>query len=179
MNAYGDRTDPAARLWYVRVSGTIYGPFDDQVLWTYVQEGRVTAQSELSLRPDTAYQAAQNWLEIAHWFQQPAGVAQVPQAQPEPEFTYLSMIMAEIRSGRSMAFLQTLQSLGDAQRIGDAVWLLRSNATPDQLKSVLGPTIAATDRLFIADATGSDHAAINLGPAIEAQLTDMFNKAGG
>ena len=177
METNGGKDGAAGRHWYIRVSGTVYGPFDDRTVWTYVQEGRVTALSDLSMRPDQGYQAAKNWLEIAHWFLAPV-VEQAPQLTPappvQPKHTSLMLIMAEIRSGRSMAFIQTLQSLGDAQQIGDSVWLLQSSSDPEQMKSVLGPTLSVSDRLFVVDATHSEFAAYNLGADVDGQLKQIF-----
>lgn len=176
MENSGGNPSSSDRLWYIRVSGTVYGPFDDRTVWTYVQEGRVTALSELSLRPETGYQPAKNWLEITHWFHAPTvQAAPEPVQVQQPRYTSLMLVMAEIRSGRSMAFLQTLQSLGDAQRIGDTIWLVQSNTDPDHMKSVLGPTLSVSDRLFIVDATYSDFSAYNLGPEVEGQLNDIFS----
>jgi len=172
----------AGRLWYIRVSGTVYGPFDDRTVWTYVQEGRVTAMSDLSTRPDNGYQPAKNWLEITHWFQAPMvdpTVAAIPAPPAQPQFSSLMLVMAEIRSGRSMAFLQTLQTLGEAQRIGDSVWLLQSNSDPEQMKSVLGPTLSVSDRLFIVDATYAEFSAYNLGADVDDQLKDIFTAQQG
>jgi len=59
--------------------------------------------------------------------------------------------MAEIRSENGMAFLQTLQSSGTAQRIGDSVWLLRSGTSVEQLRNRLSQTLTRDDRLFILD----------------------------
>lgn len=177
METSGGKDGAAERLWYIRVSGTVYGPFDDRTVWTYVQERRVTALSDLSTRPDHGYQPAKNWLEIAHWFLAPV-VEPAPQLAPapptQPKHTSLMLVMAEIRSGRSMAFLQTLQSLGDAQRIGDSVWLLQSNSDPEQMKSVLGPTLSVSDRLFVVDATYSEFSAYNLGSEVDGQLKQIF-----
>lgn len=177
METNGGNDGAAERLWYIRVTGTIYGPFDDRTVWTYVQEGRVTALSDLSMRPDHGYQPAKNWLEIAHWFLAPV-VEHPPEPTPappvQPKHTSLMLVMAEIRSGRSMAFLQTLQSLGDAQRIGDSVWLLQSNSDPEQMKSVLGPTLSVSDRLFVVDATYSEFSAYNLGADVDDQLKKIF-----
>ena len=174
----GQNGPSSERAWYIRVSGTVYGPFDDRTVWTYVQEGRVTALSDLSMRPESGYQPAKNWLEIAHWFHapvvEPAATA-TPVPPVQPQYTALMLIMAEIRSGRSMAFTQTLESLGEAQRIGESVWLLRSTSDPQHMKSVLGPTLSVSDRLFVLDATDSEFSAYNLGSDIDDQLKQIFS----
>ena len=163
--------DSGARRWYIRVDGTVYGSFDDNTLWAYVCEGRVTEQSELSLSPTTGFYPAGQRREIAHWFQN-----QAPVAPPAPEPEYVSLVMAEIRSGHQLQFMQTLQSVGDTQRIGNTVWLVHSTTTLERLSDMLKPMLAPTDRLFMADVTPSDYAAINLGPAVENRVSLMFEE---
>lgn len=164
------------RQWYVRLDNTVYGPFDDRAVWTYVQEGRVTAASHMSLRPDNGYQPASSWLEIAHWFQTPIveiPTAIAPEPDPEPEapaFAAVMMIMAEINSGREAIFEQTLQSFGDAYRLGEALYMVRCNIDELELRSILGPTLAVNDRLLIADTTHASFAGYNLGTEVDDTL---------
>lgn len=163
--------DTSARRWYIRVDGTVYGSFDDHTLWAYVCEGRVTEHSELSLSPTAGFYPAGQRREIAHWFHN-----QAPAVPPAPKPEYVALVMAEIRSGQPLRFMQTLQSVGDAQRIGDTVWLVRSTATMDELSELLKPTLAPADRLFILDTTQSDYEAINLGPAVETRVNAMYSE---
>jgi len=80
---------------------------------------------------------------------QPTPIA--PQAAPQAASNTVFVVMAEIRSENGMAFLQTLQSSGTAQRIGDSVWLLRSGTSVEQLRNRLSQTLTRDDRLFILD----------------------------
>ncbi|MEL7231879.1 MAG: hypothetical protein AAGJ85_05150, partial [Pseudomonadota bacterium] len=85
------------------------------------------------------------------------------------------LVMAEIRSGQAMRFLQTLQSLGDVQRIGQTVWLLRSTATPSQIIETLSPPLGMDDRLFVVEAQEAAHSGFNLGREIDAKLKSMLS----
>lgn len=69
------------RTWYARVNSRVYGPFDDETIWSYVQEGRITAQSDLSMRPERGYMPAKDWLEISHWFDA-AELSDTPSPEP-------------------------------------------------------------------------------------------------
>ncbi len=152
--------------WYVQVDGTAYGPFDDATLAGFMSEGRVTAQSFLrsgnqgDFRQVTTYPALMEFLSK-------------PESEAQAKIT-VSLVMAEIRSGRSMAFLQTLQSLGQVQRIGDTTWLLRAHAQPDAICSVLSAPLGPEDRLFVVDAGSSARATFNLGQSVDRAVAELF-----
>ena len=179
------------RQWYVRVEGATYGPYDDQTLWGFVQESRVTAHSEVSMRPDRGFRPARDWLEIAHWFHAPAMNRPEPQYErPAPQMyqepayepvqtemspqeweepakvassTNLLMVIANIRSGRLSLFTQTLTTLGPTQPLTASTWLVESEIDPENAKSVLSPALATSDSLLILDASDAVFASLNLG----------------
>ncbi|MEM9600294.1 MAG: hypothetical protein AAF926_04665 [Pseudomonadota bacterium] len=197
MASIDDRTGQAQPRWYVQVEGVVYGPFDDQTLWGYVQEGRITGASELSRHPNGSYRMAATEPEIAHWFrptQQPATVQHTAPAQqpvqvqpavttPQPAqarqasqqtSAKVLLVMAEIPSERAMTLLQALQTVGDTQRLGHSVWLIRANLTASQLRDSLSRSLNPADRLFVMDATEADHATLNLGQMVEARMRHML-----
>jgi len=165
--------NPALRQWYVQVDGQAYGPFDDRTLWQYMNEGRISAQSLVSQTANTGYRLVSADPGLMNW------LAQIPKKQaasPEPEATpTVFMIMAEIRSGRGMEFMQNLQNLGPTQRIGTTVWLLRANATADTLRNVLSQPLGADDRLFVLDSFANQTAWFNLSPEMDGQIAALWD----
>lgn len=95
-----------------------------------------------------------------------------PQTQLKPS---VFLIMAEIQSGQAMRFLQRLQTLGTAQRIGDTVWLLRSPTTADSLRSALSQTLTKSDRLFILDSNRNEKAWFNIGADMGNRINDLWD----
>jgi len=83
--------------------------------------------------------------------------------------------MAEIRSENGMAFLQTLQSSGTAQRIGDSVWLLRSGTSVEQLRNRLSQTLTRDDRLFILDSFQNETAWFNIGSDMDVRIRELWD----
>ena len=166
------------RQWYVQVDGQAYGPFDDQTLWSYMVEGRVSAQSLLSQSPNTNYRPVSadpglmNWLTQAT-NTQPASVPSAEQAPAAPPTVF--MIMAEIKSGRGMNFLQTLQSLGSTQRLGETVWVLQARTTAEMLRDVLSQPLGASDRLFVLDSFANETAWFNLSKEMDSQIPKLWN----
>jgi hypothetical protein len=161
------------RHWFIQVDGQAYGPFDDKTLWSYMVEGRVNAQSLISqtanmgYRPVAADPSLMNWLEQAV-----APLAKPP--KPEAPLTVF-MIMAEIKSGRGMNFLQNLQSLGPTQRLGNTVWILQAQTQAKTLRDVLSQPLGPEDRLFVLDSFANETAWFNLSPEMDAQIAQFWN----
>lgn len=168
---------PAARQWFIQVDGQAYGPFTDEILWSFMTEGRVTAQSQVSQNPQMGYRTVAADPGLMSWLSQvPQKQAETPApvAAPRPPLTVF-MVMAEIRSGRGMDFLRGLQSLGQVQRVGDTNWVLRAEAKASDVRDVLSQPLGADDRLFILDSFANETAWFNIGADMDSQIRDIWN----
>ena len=104
---------------------------------------------------------------------QPTPIA--PQIAPQAAPNTVFVVMAEIRSENGMAFLQTLQSSGTAQRIGDSVWLLRSGTSVEQLRNRLSQILTRDDRLFILDSFQNETAWFNIGSDMDVRIRELWD----
>ena len=156
----------ATARWYVRVDDTDYGPFDDATLLGYLREGRVTAQSLVRHGMQGPYRQVSTI---------PALAAHTAPAQPAADVR-ACLVMGEIRSGRSMLFLQSLQTLGDVQRVGDALWLVRAPGGPQAIMAALSAPLGGEDRVFVVDAEGAAHAGFNLGSSVDSRLAPLLGR---
>ena len=176
---------PQERNWYIQVDGQAYGPFDDKTLWAFMCEGRVTALSLISqsanadYRPISANPGLMNWLnqvpapQTAQALPAQTSPAQTS-SQPEGKIS-VSMIMAEIRSGRGMDLMRTLQGLGPVQRIGDTVWILQARVRANDLRDILSQPLGADDRLFILDSFANETAWFNLSLDMDQQIAALWD----
>jgi len=89
-------------------------------------------------------------------------------------FTRIFLIMSEINSEGSMAFLRALQELGAAERIGETVWLLKSSSTVEQLRNKLSQTLNRQDRLFILDSQDNKPAWFNIGADLDHRIRELW-----
>ena len=118
MTSGFDRPE-AQRQWFIQVDGQAYGPFDDKTLWSYMLEGRVGPQSLVSHTANMGYRLLSSDPGLMNWLAQ--AQQQPPTESAAKQVASVFMIMAEIKSGRGMNFLQSLQSLGPTQRLGSSV----------------------------------------------------------
>jgi len=176
---------PQDRHWYIQVDSQAYGPFDDKTLWAFMCEGRVTALSLISqsastdFRPISANPGLMNWLsQVPNQQTTQTSPTQTPheQTQNEPQGKLtVFMIMAEIRSGRGMDLMRTLQGLGPVQRIGDSVWILQARARAHDLRDIICQPLGPDDRLFILDSFANETAWFNLSPDMDQQIAALWN----
>ncbi len=168
------------RQWYIQVEQQNYGPFDDQTLWAFMCEGRVNAQSLISQYPNTAYRPVSANPGLMNWITQVppqlnSDISQVETDNKAQAVQTVFMVMAEIRSGRAMEFLQTLQNLGDVERIGDSVWILQAHANSEDIRNVLCQPLGSDDRLFIMDSFANETAWFNLGAHMDARVRELWD----
>ncbi len=163
----------AQRQWFIQVDGQAYGPFDDKTLWAYMLEGRVGAQSLISQTANTGYRPVSADPGLMNWLAQ---ATQRPDPEPTTDIpATVFMIMAEIKSGRGMNFLQTLQSLGSTQRLGSTVWILQAKADSATLRDILCQPLGAEDRLFVLDSFANETAWFNLSSEMDEQIAALWN----
>ncbi len=155
----------------------------------FVQEGRVIAGSLITHDLTRGFFRASAYPVFSEWSAaaQPAAVAEQSQVQVavgqthSPSYIQASspsvfVIMAEIRSNQAMLFLQTLQSFGHAQRLGDSVWLLKATTTADHLRKTLSQTLEKQDRLFILDSGKNEPAWFNIGADMDQRLRNLWEE---
>ncbi|MGB0906265.1 MAG: GYF domain-containing protein [Maricaulaceae bacterium] len=117
--------------------------------------------------PQAAYSAPAHQADS---YQQPQSYA--PQAEPAPSNVYV--VMAEVQSSSAMRFLQALQNYGQAQRVGDTVWVLKTNADAQTLQHGLSETLTRQDRLFISAANEQHSAWFNLGADMDNRIRALW-----
>ncbi len=89
---------------------------------------------------------------------------------------HIFVVMAEIRSEGAVEFLRALQKFGPAQRVGDSVWLLRSEFGAEQIRNKLSQTLSRQDRLFILDSSSNTPAWFNIGADLDNRIRELFDR---
>ena len=174
--------------WYVQVSGQSYGPYNIDQMRNFIEEGRVISSSLISQDMVQGFAMAAAFPAFAPMLapkpvQSPSLKPQASSNEDYSEPAIASqraqvtvfLVMAEIRSDNAMHFLQVLQTYGTAQRIGDTVWLLRSDIQLEAIHGALSATLDRSDRLFILDSFANKTAWSNIGADMDKRIRDMWN----
>lgn len=158
--------------WYVQVEQKIYGPYESGQMLAYIREGRIVPDSQISQNPAGSFMSAGKSVlfQPMQTFENPAPQSPAPQVANSTVF----LVMAEISSDNAMRFLHLIQRLGTAQRIGDSVWLLRSNMTIEVLREQLAASLTRQDRLFIMDSFNNRTAWHNIGADIDERIRALW-----
>ena len=191
--------------WFVQVQSQNYGPYTDEQMQAFVQEGRVNANSLITNDINSGFFNAAAFDIFRFWSgQQPLAVgaggpqsyqatpSPTPQATPTPvaaspliapqpveptqeepvvsTASSVFLVMAEINSEGTMGFLQTLQKYGQAERLSNTIWLLRSQASVEQLRNALSQTLNGQDRLFLLDSRENKPAWFNTGADLDHRI---------
>jgi len=161
-------------------SGGFYdaAAYDIYNFWAGTGQARVNAPeptlhrfSAISETPLSAPLAEPKALDATPEAERPEALSKAASAQGV--FT----IMAEIRSGDTMAFLQTLQSFGRVERIGETLWALRGLTTVEQLRNALSSTLGRQDRMFIVDSVSNRTAWFNIGADLDKRIRDLWDES--
>ena len=166
--------------WYIFVNEQVYGPFTSDVMLGFVTEGRVISNSFISRQATKGFLPASHYEDYEAWSK-----GQLPKTKPNQQAaarrqTHTKkatpfIIMGEISSSSMVDFLQALQSFGNVQRIGDALWALNSAYSLEQIRSELTPVLSKRDRLFIQDCKNDKQGWANLGADLEGRLQNIWN----
>ncbi len=149
---------------------------------SFVTEGRVIETSLITQNPNSEFKLARETIffagesPVAFGKRSSVPSALTPSHQPQTEIipTSVYLIMAEIGSDQAMRFLHLIQKLGTAQRIGDSVWLLKSEISIESLKLQLSSTLSRQDRLFILDSYKNKTAWHNIGADMGERIDELW-----
>ena len=119
--------------WFVSVEGKSYGPYTDDQVAAFVREGRVLPQTPVMRGGETWLVAALH-TQLAPLFpsRQPLPV---PSAASEQKELAKVVIIAELRTGSSIALEAAIAKLGQSYRLNQFVWLLHTSVPFPQLRS--------------------------------------------
>jgi hypothetical protein len=166
--------------WFVSVDGKSYGPYSDEQVAAFVREGRVTQQTQV-MRDGERWLAAGAHSHLTHLFA-PDALLTGPTSAPiaasgeviSQETLAKVVVIAELRTGSSIAFEAAVSKLGKAYRLNQYVWLVHTSLPIAQLRKDLAAQVGRNDPLFIADTTHGRAAWINFGPGAEATIKALW-----
>jgi hypothetical protein len=172
-------TDNAATQWWVQARGQAYGPYSQEQLVQFVQEGRVRPSTPVSNKPDSGWAEARRFDALMA----PLRAVSTPQhnapAQDNTVTAANVFVFAEIHSGAWSSFMAALEAMGPLLELSPGLWMLRTHLTAGVMRNTLSQTLERGDRFVVMDATRDRVAWFNLGPGIDVRVKEVWNAAIG
>jgi hypothetical protein len=170
--------------WFVAVDGKSYGPYTEEQVAAFVAEGRVAVSTPV-MRTGENWSLAGEHSSLAWIFAtRPAVTAPLATADPTDaaevkaeEVLAKIVIVADLRSGSTIAFEGAVAKLGRSYRMNQFVWLVHSAMPVAQIRKDLLAHVGRNDPLFIADTSHGRAAWLNFGPGAEATIKALWRGA--
>ena len=167
---------PAEDTWFVTVEGQSYGPYNDDQVAAFVREGRISQQTPVR-RGREPWIVASLHAQLSPIFAPTNPAPQTEAAASAEENLAKVVIIAELRTGSSIALEAAIGRLGQSYRLNQFVWLVQTQVPFAQLRKDLMGAIGRHDPLFISDTTNRRSSLINFGPGAEATISALWRGA--
>ncbi len=185
MTAGPNQAAPKA-AWWVQIRGQAYGPYTEKQMQGFVAEGRVKAQTLISLSADGDWREARtipgmmahasaNRSFAAAPAAVPANEAPASAAKSAPEAANI-FVFAEIHSGAWTRFMAALEGMGLVVDMAPGLWLVRTRHTSSVVRNTLSQTLEQGDRFIVIDASRDRLAWFNLGPEVDVHIKGVWNQ---
>lgn len=184
MTVGPNQAEPKA-AWWVQIRGQAYGPYTEKQMQGFVAEGRVKAQTLISLSKDGDWREARSIPGMmAHaaanrtFATSPADAppANDTPAAPKPAEAANIFVFAEIHSGAWNRFMAALESMGLVVDMAPGLWLVRTRHTSSIVRNTLSQTLEQGDRFIVIDASRDRLAWFNLGPEVDVHIKGVWNQ---
>lgn len=177
-----------AAQWYLHIQGDVYGPYNTADVEGYLAEGRIysttLATHELGAQfcPLSDYKAFFPPENSAPSYSIPPATEIVsitdgpPPHLPRLPESLILLVVAELQSGKTLAFLQTLQTLGAAERLGEALWFLKTETEMADVHAALAQSLTHDDRLLILSPHTQDITGSNISENLISRVKTLWRK---
>ena len=163
--------------WRVNVSGQVYGPYTGHQLKAFADEGRIAPHSIVRAGEQGPWITAIDDPVLGQLFVKPAFAKPVTDAAAGSQFANL-VVVADLKSGASRGFEQSLNKLGEVYRLNLQTWLLHTECTAGAVRNELVQHLGALDSLFVVDASrGGRSTWFNLGPEADAKIRKVWRRS--
>jgi len=164
--------------WFIKVKDTVYGPYGEERLRSFAQEGRLSARSLISTQRDGEFQSAGEDPMLAAFLNQSAERTDIANTSGSaPGKAHRFVLYAQISERSRATFAQTISSFGVAIEAMPDVWLLCAHASAAALRNAMSQVLGAEDLLFIADASQGSSAWFNVGQDVDGRIRQFWQES--
>ena len=171
-------------VWFIQAAGRVWGPYPDTRIASFVEEGRVAAETLVGARPEGPFAPAAHQVRLRGLF----GVAEPAEAAapvsvaadpPSPAGAQAGpaqplLIFATLRGERADRLEGLIGAHGPYVRVQPGLWLVRAPLTPASLRNVLTRRMEAGDSVMVVGASANQAAWFNLDGEADRTLRQLW-----
>lgn len=181
-----------ATIWFIQAAGRVWGPYPDTRMASFVEEGRVAAETLVGARPEGPFAPAAHQVRLRGLFgggepaeeaaptpapaPVPAPAQAIPQAPARGEAASAQplLVFATLRGERTDGFEGLLGAHGPFARVQPGLWLVRTPMGPASLRNVLTRRMEAGDSVMVVAAAADQAAWFNLDGETDRALRQLW-----
>jgi hypothetical protein len=164
------KPNPVQR-WFVQVGPKTYGPYSEEAMLRFIDEGRIKPTSKVSPHPDGSAPRPANEIDaFAHAF----GFGRAHRAEAGEANI---VVVTEVFSGATDRVLHELARLGRHVELTPGLYLLRTRHTSGAVRNTLSQAMERGDKFLVVDATRDRLAWYNMGPEVDVRIKEIWNVA--
>ncbi|WP_370335598.1 GYF domain-containing protein [Parvularcula marina] len=170
--------------WCIKVAEKIYGPYSDQQMEAFAQEGRLSPRSSVSPAGAQTWREAHQYEVLARLFDgQPKqarafGKAGNDDQQGTPEGSPAMMLLVFDTVASTAGRIENqIRALGDAFRLTSNVWCVTTGQSAVGVKNALVPHMSSREFVFVVDTHRGKTTWHNMTPSLHSHLTRAYVKS--
>ena len=173
-------------IWFIQAADRVWGPYPSTRMASFVQEGRVAADTLVAARAEGPFAPAAHQLRLRGLFGPVEAAERTSEQEPGPERQAQAhvqsktgvplplLVFTTLRGARADGFEGLLGAHGPYVRVQPGLWLVMARMTPASLRNVLTRRMEAGDSVMVVTAPPTQAAWFNLDGETDRALRQLW-----
>ena len=178
--------ESGASVWFIQAAGRVWGPYPETRMTSFVDEGRVAADTLVGVRPEGPFAPAAHQMRLrglfgGHDFAEMESASELaapipahPQAKVEAGAARPMLVVTTLKGARADSFEALVGAHGPYVRVQAGLWLVRTPMSPASLRNVLTRRMEAGDSVMVVAAAADQAAWFNLDGETDRTLRTLW-----
>jgi hypothetical protein len=173
--------ESGATVWFIQAAGRVWGPYPESRMTSFVEEGRVAAETLVGVRSEGPFAPAAHQVRLRALFGAVDGPEMAPAAEPAPVAARAEagavqplLVFTTLQGARADSFEALIGAHGPFVRVQQGLWLVRARMGPASLRNVLTRRMEAGDSVMVVAAASDQAAWFNLEGQTDRTLRQLW-----
>ena len=171
--------DASDLKWYMKVGGSVMGPYGQNKIKAMAAQGLLSPHSLVALSTSSDWAPASDDPIIGKLFKPRENqfdfTATEALFETRVEDTEANFILfVDIKSDSTGQFMQAMGRLGSYHKVSSNCWLMNCKGTVGKIRNAIVPVLGRLDSFVVVDASREKIAWFNLGPEADAKIHKVW-----